>query len=447
MAKHTPSALGEKSTAGGARANRPEWWSKHLWQIQPVRDVLVLLAVFGLLVLGAKLSLVTVPLLLAIALAYLFEPIVHRVTRVSWISRPGAAVGIIAAVAIVVVAPLTIASVFAIDQGIRAGVSVATHAQLVNDAITWDDTSKTYDDGALNQLPPTWKRAAIYARAPRDEAGELAHENEPPARRVVGTVIAWAQENSGGWLAKAKEKPGDVGRQVADTSANILKRALAFAQSTGAIAFMAFLTAFFFFFISSGYAKFAAFVRSLIPDKHKDAIFDIAGKVDRVIAGFIRGRITILGILMIYFTIAYFLIGAPAALMLGIGVGVISLVPYLALISIPVSIALMFLDPPNGFRGAWWWMVGAPMVVYVLGQMFDDYVLTPKIQGKSTDLDTPTVLFASIAGGILAGVYGLLIAIPLAASIKIIVRDVLWPRFKAWTEGREKDFLPIGSDD
>ncbi|MCA9294678.1 MAG: AI-2E family transporter [Phycisphaerales bacterium] len=437
MAKHTTSSSG-----------RPEWWTKHLWQIQPVRDVLVLLAVFGLLVLGAKLSLVTVPLLLAATLAYLFEPIVQRLTRVNWISRPGAAISIIATVVIVIVLPLAIAGVFAIDQGIRAGISVATNAQRVNQAITWHDDGTGYHDEALADLPPIWQRAAEYARVPHDpETGLATEADDPPMRRIVRRVIEWAQQQAGGWLALAEEKPGDVGAKVAGTGANIIKRAFALIKSTGVVVFVAFLTAFFFFFISAGYAKFVAFIRSLLPDKHKAVVFDIAGKIDRVIAGFIRGRITIMVIQMIVFTIGYFLIGAPAALLLGIGVGVLSIVPYLALIGIPVSIALMFLDPPSGFRGAWWWMIIAPIAVYQLGQMLDDYVLTPRIQGKTTDLDTPTVLFASIAGGILAGVYGLLIAIPLAASIKIIVRDVLWPRFKAWTEGREKDPLPIGTDD
>ena len=71
---------------------------------------------------------------------------------------------------------------------------------------------------------------------------------------------------------------------------------------------------------------------------------------------------------------------------------------------------------------------------------------TPMIQGRSTGMDTPTILFASLAGGALFGVFGLLIAIPIAACLKILVQEVFWPRFKAWAEGREKDFLPISRE-
>ena len=58
-------------------------------------------------------------------------------------------------------------------------------------------------------------------------------------------------------------------------------------------------------------------------------------------------------------------------------------------------------------------------------------------------MDTPTILFASIAGGSLAGIYGLLVAIPAAACIKILLREVFWPRVRRWAEGKERDFLPL----
>ena len=77
--------------------------------------------------------------------------------------------------------------------------------------------------------------------------------------------------------------------------------------------------------------------------------------------------------------------------------------------------------------------------------ILDDYVLTPAIQGESTDLMTPMILFASIGGGVLLGFYGLLVAIPLAACVKILWMEIFWPRITAWSEGRAKDPLPLDS--
>jgi predicted PurR-regulated permease PerM len=61
-------------------------------------------------------------------------------------------------------------------------------------------------------------------------------------------------------------------------------------------------------------------------------------------------------------------------------------------------------------------------------------------------MDVPTILFASIAGGALAGFYGLLVAIPAAACVKILLNEVFWPRFRAWSHGEAPDLLPIRKD-
>ena len=112
------------------------------------------------------------------------------------------------------------------------------------------------------------------------------------------------------------------------------------------------------------------------------------------------------------------------------------------------AILLLWLEPSGiAWQAAWWWVIGAPVVVYFIVQSLDDYVWTPIIQGKSTNMDTPSILFASLAGGALAGIYGLLLAIPVAACGKIVIKEIVWPRFEAWKEGRASDPLPIGESE
>src|SRR5690606_25233438 len=102
-----------------------DWRTLHLWQIQPVRDVLVLLPPFGLLWLGYLLSVVTVPILIALALAYLLEPVVARLARISWLNRPAAALILILSLTIAVFVPLTVAVSFGVVQGFQAVERVA----------------------------------------------------------------------------------------------------------------------------------------------------------------------------------------------------------------------------------------------------------------------------------------------------------------------------------
>lgn len=472
------------------------WRHLHLWQIQPLRDVLVIAAVFGLLWLGYKISLVTVPMLLALMLAYLFEPVVVWLTRrFSWMTRRMAAGGLIAAAVIFVVVPMTFLTVWGIAEGtrfvVRQSENAASFVQYVsltefgeqdidkNGSATRTNTIGADGLGAADTENPS-------VQTPADASGGEATGEPAPAAKTEAQIKAEEEQKSkelerqqnkekrqehfdaltsDAWVLAAKfveDNKDDktvaaaaeairsmdrlsTAQQVKNYITGAASRVASSISLIGVLGFQLFLTAFFFFFFSSGFGKVIEFIRNLLPDKHEDRIVDLAQKMDRVIAGFVRGRLTIAIIQGAIFTIAYFIIGVPGALFLGFAVGFLSIIPYLALIGIPVSIALLFLDGPSiGFRSEWWFMLFAPVLVYFIVQALDDYVWTPMIQGKSTGLDTPTVLFASIAGGALAGFYGLLIAIPVAACVKILIQEVLWPRFKEWREGRATDPLPLG---
>ncbi|MBY0308487.1 MAG: hypothetical protein K2Q09_07070, partial [Phycisphaerales bacterium] len=95
-----------------ARPSSP-LWTLHLWQIQPVRDALLIAAVLALVYLGYKLSIVTVPILLAMLLAYLIEPAVKFVTppRRRWFTRRGFALVLIFGAFLLVVIPAAASTV------------------------------------------------------------------------------------------------------------------------------------------------------------------------------------------------------------------------------------------------------------------------------------------------------------------------------------------------
>ncbi len=547
------------------------WRRLHLWHIQPIRDVLLILTVFGLLYLGYKISIVTVPILLALLLAYLFEPVVAWLTgRFSWMTRRMAAGGLIAVTAIAVIVPLTLVAAWGIAEGTRFGIRQVENASnfisFANaldepepdpkkppenggdnknksddppagsgaasdqgadpistgkdnadnpssddtaDAVATDtesDTEQTSDgseqteepekettlfDVVLGagveaekaeqaQLQEAKEEIATATAAPAtvtqdnapvpsgSESGRVSSDKASEERTKERTSLtrdeAYNNLTSEAWreaaefLERQKQKPTGVRfieivggmppptmSQVRDYLGGTVIGIFASVSLIGVFGFQLFLTAFFFFFISSGYDRVIRFIENLLPRKHRDRTVDLARKMDLVIAGFVRGRLVIAVIQGVIFSIAYLALGVPAGIILGLVVGILSIVPYLALIGIPISILLLFLDgPTSGLRSEWWFMLFAPIAVYFIVQALDDYVWTPMIQGKSTGLDTPTVLFASIAGGALAGFYGLLIAIPVAACVKILVQEVVWPRFKAWREGKVEDPLPLG---
>ncbi|MBL0870776.1 MAG: AI-2E family transporter [Phycisphaerales bacterium] len=522
--------------APAAKPGAMDWRAVHLWQIQPLRDAALVLVVLGLVWLGYKLSLVTVPLLLALLLAYLFEPLVSWLTSLGrkpgreygYFTRPFAAVGIIVAAFVIVVVPVVGGLGFGLLQGAGYVQQQASHIQAL-----WRSVENPEDQRMVRALPGgddgNWfklrqwlidlraeatrasKRAAMMqgesSPAPTDPTNP---DKKPEPTSVVGAVLGpalhtlphdppdgylspWevdpqfvgpperaesfvprlpsAQPTDPAdammsaedeahvtnptavfvyetveWLAKTiKNNSRQLSQAFVQTGAGALTIGFGLASSLAMLGFGAFITAFFFFYISTNFDRVLRFLRNLIPDANRDETVRLVGLMDNAISGFIRGRLTICAILVVYFTIMYTLIGVGLPLILGPVVGLLCLVPYASSLGIPVAMLLLLLQPGwVWWQETFWWIVLAPIAVHSLAQVLDDYVLSPKIQGKNTGMDTPTILFASLAGGILAGFYGLLIAIPVAACVKILMQEVFWPRFRAWREGRVADPLPVG---
>jgi len=479
-----------------------DWRGLRLWQIQPIRDALVLVGIVGLIYIGYLCSIVTVPMLLALMLAYLFEPAIAWVTRrYRWVSRQGAAVAIIVLAVVLVVVPVTVGLGFAVVQGTSLVGTVARNTGLVVTSVRAETPQERAEASArlprslqdvgrwLSELrteveafralrgeqaspPPSApvpppgapiegstlvpvpdpalaipeadaERAAVQPLAPERVARRDRDFPEWKVRLYEGLewTIGWVQHNA---QALAKH----VGEQALGTGVVAFGAVVAGVTKIGFLVFTAFLTAFFFYFFSTSYGAVLDFWEDLIPERKRHRVIDLVRQMDRVVAGFVRGRITICFILAVYMTIAYWLIGVPTPLVLGPAIGLLFVVPFVHVIGVPIAIVLMAIEPGGGmgWQQQWWWIVFAPVAVYVGAQLLDDWLLSPLIQGKTTGMDTPTILFASFAGGALGGVYGLLLAIPVAACIRILLKEVFWPRFRAWGKGKERDFLPIGRE-
>lgn len=480
---------------GGTPAPRGDWKSLHLWQIQGVRDVLVVLGVLGLFWLGQKISIVTVPLLLAILFAYLFEPVIGWLMRRTGMQRQGAAAAVLAATILAVVVPSALGLTYGVIQSASLVKRVADNTSVTLAAVQQGaklrDAKAQFAPAPTDSQPdapgasdaPTADPQSGDAAAPPtpDEKPATGRQDSAPtgstmapadlarleqeiktldgeyqqrlaATSEAGEAYRWIAdalytrddgETLTNALASAQAWLTANAEEIATAGAGAVRSTVSFFGSVFSLLFMAFITAFFFFFLATSWVEVQAFGSKLVPDKHRDLLFDLLTKFDAVISAFIRGRLTIAFIQSIVFTVGYLIIGVPAAFILGPLVAILSIVPYLALVGLPISAILLALEGHDGFRGEWWWYLGAPTFIYFLGQALDDYVWTPLIQGKGTDMSTPMILFASLAGGALFGVFGLLIAIPIAACLKILIQEVFWPRFKGWAEGREQDFLPI----
>ncbi|MDY7110341.1 MAG: AI-2E family transporter [Planctomycetota bacterium] len=462
----------------------------HIWQIQAVRDVLVVAAAVALFWAGYALRTVTVPLLVALLLAYLFEPLIRRLSRHPKVSRAGAVLSLLISVGaafIIVLAlslPLVVGQSIQFIDDIRGGVM----RQRIERLERWVPAGARDEfDSLINQLPagPLFEATGEAdagggtagssrdggggAAGPPDDAEDAQAADDsgsPPAEALpddgrleaivdarVADRLAPLRED----LARLQQQIDAAGRQGRGNDGWALaQRGL---RTIGSIigsligfGLIVFLIPFFFFFFSLWYPDVIHFGETLVPKKNKERVLDLLKKMDEVVAGFVRGRIVISIIMGMMLAIGWLICGVPYAIPLGLIVGVFCAVPYLGGIGIPAAVGLLLIEyvgTPVDEREIWLGWFGVllwPTLVFAIVQLIEGYVLIPVIAGKATKLDPVTIVVVVLAGGSVLGVYGMLLAIPVAACGKILFMEVLLPKIRAWTKGEIEDPLPIERD-
>ena len=458
----------------------------HLWQIQGVRDALVIAMFVVIFYAGYAMRSVTVPLLIAFGLAYLVEPIVESVCQRLRMSRP-AAVGTIMAtaglgllVALVIAVPIVIGQSVSFVESFRSGRfnSVIDRAQAVVPEPYQDQVQKirlwfSENVGSGSGIAESDSKSAATSDATADAAH--AHATSNPVDSKAQDSAAIVNSNSAAQAATKSVPDKATAKLISQASVDIAveealnKRGYFGAQPGGAfswtnmfgssvqgvlttalefltVGFLIALIPFYFWFFSVSFPSAIAKLRALIPEKHRDGTVKLIVEMDHAVSGFVRGRIVISLIMAIMFAIGWKVCGVPYAITLGLVIGLFSVVPYLSAVGLPIAIGLLIVDQlvlPEEARMSWMWIVVGPSLVYAIVQLLEGYVLIPVIAGRATDLGPVSIFVAVLAGAALAGVYGMLLSIPVAACLKIYGREVIMPRVKAWSSGEADDLLPL----
>lgn len=157
-----------------------------------------------------------------------------------------------------------------------------------------------------------------------------------------------------------------------------------------------------------------------IPPRYRDYVRNKARVTDRLISGFVRGQLLVAAVLGVLYAVGFLVIGIDLAIGVGLLAGVCALVPYLgSVVAVLTSSVLCVLE--FGVDGHLLAVLGW----YVTVQVFEGYVLTPRVMSGSVGLHPALVIVALLIGGDLFGFLGLLIAVPLAAVLKVFVAELL----------------------
>lgn len=171
------------------------------------------------------------------------------------------------------------------------------------------------------------------------------------------------------------------------------------------------------FYMLRDWHSFLGNVDELLPEKYKDTIRNLAHQIDRILAGFIRGQLSVCVLLGTFYAGGLYLVGLELGVLVGFIAGLISFIPYVGSISgfvVSMGIALAQFDT--------WGPIAQVVAVFMVGQFIEGNFLTPKLVGENVGLHPVWVMFALLAGGVLLGFLGLMIAVPVAAIIGVLIR-------------------------
>ena len=162
-------------------------------------------------------------------------------------------------------------------------------------------------------------------------------------------------------------------------------------------------------------------INELLPLDHASVVRSLASEIDSTLSAFVRGMIAVCLVLGIYYATALSLIGLEFGLIIGFIAGLVSFIPYVgALLGGVLAIGLALIQFWGDFE-----LVALVVGVFIVGQIFEGNILTPKLVGNSVGLHPVSLILALSLFGAFFGFIGLLLAVPLAASAGVIFRFLI----------------------
>lgn len=169
-------------------------------------------------------------------------------------------------------------------------------------------------------------------------------------------------------------------------------------------------------FILIDYDKVMGGFKRAVPVRYRPTAYKIIRDIQDSMNHYFRGQALVSLIVGILFSIGFVILDIPLGIVLGMSIGVLNMVPYLQLISIPVAALLCLVS--SVATGSHFWVIFAEVIaLYCIVQLIQDLLLTPKIMGKYMGLN-PAIIFLSLSvWATLLGFIGLIIALPLTSLI------------------------------
>ncbi len=197
------------------------------------------------------------------------------------------------------------------------------------------------------------------------------------------------------------------------------------------------------FFFLLEFNHIVAVVHDHLPAEYRPTIVRIVTTIDRSIAAFFRGRVVVCSIIGFLTGLGWLIVGVKHSLLLGASAAVLNLVPFMSIAVVPVAMLIAYSAHPE----AWLWPVTAAAAVYFIVQAIESFILTPTIESKSSGLHPVTTVIALLVGAQVAGLLGMLLAIPIASTLKSLGSEYVLPEIRRIAGHGERSEPEAAGDD
>lgn len=171
----------------------------------------------------------------------------------------------------------------------------------------------------------------------------------------------------------------------------------------------------------------------LTPPGHRNEVAYVSGEVGTALGSFVRGQLLVAFLVGVASSVGMWAIDLPFWLIIGIVAGFLNLIPFLGPVVGGALAALVALLNGDVWQALW------AVVIMVIIQQIDNHVITPMVQRARVNLSPLVIVLALIVGGALAGLLGVLVAIPATAAVRIVIGHLWRTRVlrQSWEEASE----------
>lgn len=281
-------------------------------------------------------------------------------------------------------------------------------------------------------VPPLVGQAEkLLTSAPR-YAARLIERFQPviePLRERFGLPGLSVQELQ----TEASNWAGKVLGMVGALAGGLLRGGVALVNLLGLL----FITPVVTFYLLRDWGRVVATIDACLPLEHAATIRRLVAESNVAIAGYVRGQALVCLCLGAFYAVGLSLVGLEFGFVIGLLAGLISFIPFVGTFAggaVATAVAIGQFAPD-------WIGVGKVLAVFIAGQLIEGNFLSPKLVGDRVGLHPVWIMFALLAGGVLFGFVGVLVAVPVAAIIGVLVRHLVG-RYRASSLFRGDRALP-----